>query len=166
MKTKIIFLLMIVLFSTNIFAQKQSATAFVQSFYRFHLTHEDIFNEKQVAIRRRFFTPKLQLFFKNELKREALYHKKYPENKPYFEGLDFDPQEFCQTGYRIGNTKMNRLKAVVEINFKNDCDQRNNDLTVYKIELTKIGGKWLIDNVIFDDGETLIDAFNKAMKIE
>jgi hypothetical protein len=32
--------------------------------------------------------------------------------------------------------------------------------------LVKIGGKWLIDDLIYDDGKTLTDAFNIAKKIK
>src|SRR5205809_6166534 len=103
MKTKNILLsVCLLLLASNVFAQKQNATAAVREFYRFHLAHEDIFNEREVARRLRFLTPRLQKLFNAELQRQRLYLKKYPGNKPYFEGLPFTPLEFCPSKYGIG----------------------------------------------------------------
>jgi hypothetical protein len=169
MKNKIIFLSIIfALFSVNLFAQKQNPT--VREFYRFHLAHKDIFNEREVARRFRFLTPRLQKLFNAELQRQRLYLKKYPGNKPYFEGLPFTPIEFCPSKYGIGAAQIKGQTATVGVNFVSGkfsaCDGKEETKIFYKVALRKIGGKWLIDDVVYDDGETLTDAFNEAKKIK
>ncbi len=170
MKLKTILLLIVlVLLSTNIFAQKQDAAAFVQSFYKFHLSHKDIFNEKQVSLRRKFFTPKLRQLFDSELKRQRNYLKKYPNNKPYFEGLSFTPIEFCPNDYRVGAVQTTRQTATVKVNFiygKSSCNATDGTSISYKILMSRVSKKWLINNVIYDDGSTLTNAFSEAKKIE
>ncbi len=117
---------------TETFAQKTTenvfATQAVRSFYRFHTTHDDLFNEKQVALRKKFFTPKLQHFFAAELKRQVIYSKRNPNNKPYFEGLPFQPIEFCPDGYKVGNAQINRQKAIIKVSFvyaKSSCTAKD-----------------------------------------
>ena len=137
----------------------------VREFYKFHFKHKDIFIAKEVSQRRRFLTRNLQIYFNDELKRQDRYIKKYPHNKAYFEGLGFTPLEFCSTGYSISNSKFYHPTAIVGIKFKTVCDQNDTNFIQYKLKLIKIDGKWLIDDVIEPDGETLIDAFKKAKKI-
>lgn len=159
--------------SINLSAQKQNdnvlATATVKKFYRFHTTHDDLFNAKQVALRSKFFTPKLQKLFNRELIRQKNYLKKYPDNKPYFEGLPFQPIEFCRNDYRIEKAIVNNSTASVKVDFvygKSDCKSNDGTAIFYKFTLLKIGGKWLIDTVLFDDGSDLLTAFETAQKIK
>ncbi len=170
MKIKIIFLsIILLLLSSGVYSQKQDASAAVQSFYKFHFANENIFNEKEVGLRREFFTPKLQQLFDAELKRQKIYLKKYPNNKPYFEGLSFEPIEFCKNDYSVGKTEGGGNRATVKVNFiygKSSCDASDGTKIFYKISLLQIGGKWLIDNVIYDDGNTLVEAFNEAKNIK
>ncbi|HEY0462353.1 MAG TPA: hypothetical protein VGC97_24685 [Pyrinomonadaceae bacterium] len=170
MKTKIVFLSIILLMlPANVFAQKTTPIATVREFYQFHFAHEDIFNEREVARRRRFFTPRLAQFFAAELKRQRLYLKKYPDNKPYFEGLSFQPIEFCPNNYTIGMSQTERQTATVRVNFvygKSSCKAKDGTKIFYKIALRQIGGKWLIDDVVYDNGKRLTDAFNEAKKIK
>lgn len=170
MKIKTFFLsIVLILLSTDAFAQKQDAAAFVQSFYKFHLSHKDIFNEKQVSLRRKFFTPKLRQLFDSELQRQRNYQKKYPDDKPYFEGLPFTPIEFCKKDYRVGAVQTARQTASVKVNFvysKSSCDANDGTGISYRILLSKTSGKWLINDVIYDNGSTLTKDFSKAQKIK
>jgi hypothetical protein len=171
MKTKIVFLpIVLVLLSVSAFAQRQSASEFVREFYRFHLSHENIFNEREVARRRRFFSPRLQLLFDAELRREKAYLKKNPTDKPFFgDGLPFTPIEFCRKDYRVGETQTGKRATLVNVNLvygKSSCDADDGTKLLYKIVLVKIGGKWLIDNLIYDDGTTLGQAFKEAKRIK
>lgn len=153
----------------SIFAQKQNAEAIVRAFYKFHSAHENSFNEKEIGLRRNFFTPKLQQLFAAELKRQKIYLKKHPDDKPYFEGLPFTPIEFCPKDYSVGEAEPNDGKTRVKVNFvygKSSCEANDGTKIFYKISLLQIGGKWLIDDLIFDDGESLTEAFAKAGKIK
>jgi hypothetical protein len=170
MKTKIILLsVCLLLLATNVFAQKQNATAAVREFYRFHFSHKDIFNEREVSLRRRFFTPKLRQLFDAELQRQRLYLQKYPGNKPYFEGLSFQPIELCSNDYSVEDAQDKGQTATVKVNFvygKSSCQANDGTKIFYKLSLQKIGGKWLIDGVVYDDGTTLTGAFNEAKKLK
>lgn len=171
MKIKIIILsILLILFTGNIFAQKQTtAAAAVKSFYRFHLSHQDVFDEREVSLRRRFFTPKLQRLFDAELRRQRNYSKKHPNDKPYFEGLSFQPIEFCKNDYRVGAAQTTRQNASVKVNFiygKSSCKANDGTRISYQILLSKISEKWLIDDVVYDDGTTLSKAFEQAKKIK
>ena len=99
-----------------------------------------------------------------------LYAKKHPDEKPYFEGLSFTPLEFCPSKYSVGSAPSKGRKTTVNINFVSGkisvCDGKDEIKTVYRVALLKIGGKWLIDDVIYDNGETLTDAFNETKKIK
>ena len=170
MKTRIIFLSIVVaVFSVNIFAQKQDAASAVKAFYKFHFSHENIFNRKQVELRRSFFTPRLRQLFDAELKRQKIYTKKHPTDKSYFDGFSFEPIEFCPKDYSIGTSQMNQQSATVKVNFvygKSSCSANDGTKIFYKVALQKIGEKWLIDDVIYDDESDLISAFNEAAKIK
>ncbi|MBA2736097.1 MAG: hypothetical protein H0U50_04820 [Pyrinomonadaceae bacterium] len=162
------------LFTSNeTFAQnrteKSRAVEAVKVFYRFHFSHKDAFDERGVSRRRRLFTPKLRQLFDAELKRQKIYLKKYPDNKPYFEGLPFEPIEFCPNDYRVGAAQTTRQTATAKVNFvysKSSCDASDGTKISYKILLSKITGKWLINDVIYDDGSTLTKAFSEAQKIK
>lgn len=168
------FCLIILIFCvTGTLAQKQTknvrAVEAVKKFYRFHTTHDDLFNKKQVALQSKFFTPKLRRLFDDELVRQKNYLKKHPTDKPYVEGLSFQPIEFCPKDYSIGTSQINRQTATVKINFiygKSSCSAKDGTKISYKILLQKISGKWLVDNVIYEDGSDLISAFREAKKIK
>ena len=150
-------------------AEKSRAVQAVKIFYRFHFSHENLFNKTEILRRNRFFTPKLRQLFDAELERQRIYLVKYPENKPYFEGLSFEPIEFCHNDYRVGTAQTTRQTAIVKVNFvygKPSCDASGGTEISYKILLSKIAGKWLINDVIYDDGSTLTKAFSQARKIK
>lgn len=156
-------------FSTGVHAQKQDAATAVKLFYQFHLSRENAFTEEVIATHRRFFTPKLRRLFDAELKRQKIESKKHPTDKPYFEGLSLQPIEFCPKDYRVGTAQTRGQSATVDVNFvygKSSCDANDGTPLLYKIQLSKIGGRWLIDDVIYDDGGTLTKAFDEAKKIK
>ncbi len=159
--------------SYEIFAQNQAdelrAVQTVETFYRFHFSRNSIFNEKEIALRRRFFSQRLQRLLAAELKRERIYLNKYPTNKPFFDVLPFQPIELCKKDYRVSTAQTTRRTAKVRVNFiysKSSCDANDGTQIFYKILLSKIAGKWLIDDVIYDNGSTLTEDFNKAQKIQ
>ena len=166
MKTKIFFLsIILLLVPANVFAQSRDASAAVKEFYGFHLKNQDVLNAPEISRRRRFFTPRLGRLFDAELKRQTAYSKKYPDEKPYFEGLSFTPIELCAKDYSVEKAETSGQKATVKVNFvysKSSCDANDGTKIFYTISLQKIGGKWLIDDVTYDNGETLSQAFEKA----
>lgn len=169
MKIKILFFsIILLLFASNIFGQKTTPDETVREFYKFHLAHQNILNAQEIKRRQRFFTPRLQKLFADELKRQTLYLQKHPDDKPFFEGLPFQPIEFCSKDYNVENARIEQLTATVKINFvygKSSCKASDGTKIFYEMSLQKINGKWLIDDVKYDDGKTLTDDFNEARKI-
>ena len=159
--------------SNRVFAQNRTENSrvaqVVKNFYRFHLSHDGIFNEREVSRRHRFFTPRLRQLFNAELKRAGIYNKKYPDNKPYFDVLPFQPIEFCQKDYRVGTAQTTRQTATAKVNFiysKSSCEANDGTRISYRFLLSKVAGKWLINDVIYDNGSTLGKEFGKAQKIK
>src|SRR6185369_13097122 len=124
MKSRFVFLsILIILFSANVFAQKQTAVAFVDSFYKFQRTRSGMFNTSEVNLHKRWFSAELNSLLQNELKREKEYLKQNPTDKPHFgDGLTFEPSDECyKMGkyykhlYKIGATTADGNKTIVEI---------------------------------------------------
>ena len=154
----------------NVFAQKQSAAAFVESFYKFQRTRSGTFNAAEVNAHKRWFSADLNKLLQNELKREREYLKKNPSNKPFFgDGLTFEPLDECyKMGkfykhlYKIGAPNIAGNKTIVEIKFSNPKVCGGDFVDTYKVELLKNKGVWLINDFIYSDGKSLSDELNRA----
>lgn len=165
MKTKLIFLLIIFLMlSGGMFAQTYSASDFVRSFYKFHRARSGDFNSSEVNAHRKWFSNELYELFQNELKREKEYLKQNPTNKPFFgDGFSFTPYEECyQNGkeiknvLKIGSVAANADKTLVEVNFYYPKVCGGEMTASYQVELIKNKGVWVINDLIYSDGSTLI----------
>jgi hypothetical protein len=171
MKTKIVFLSVILLvLSANVFAQKQSAPAQVESFYKFHRARSGAFNASEVNAHKKWFTAQLNRLFQNELKREKEYLKKNPTDKPFFgDGFQLLPYEECSSGgklvkniLKIGTATIRKSIAVVEVKIYQP-KQCGGELTdTYKIELNQTKGVWLINDWIYSDGKRLTEDLKRA----
>ena len=165
MKIKIIFVsIILALISTSIFAQKQDATAAVQSFYKFHLSRSGIFNAGEVKARRKWFTDDLNKLFQTELQREKEYLKANPTDKPRFgDGFPFQPLDECNSAatiknaYQVGAATIKGERATVEVKFYNPKECGGDLIDVYKVELVKSKGGWLIDDWLYSDANTLTE---------
>ena len=166
MKKKIVFLLIILLcLSASIFAQKQSAAKFVESFYEFHRARSGVFSAAEVDVRKRWFTAELNLLFQNELQREAEFLRQNPTDKPYFgDGFPFVPLEECTSGgkgiksvLKIGKTSANGNRTLVEVKFYQPKACEGSFIHAYKIELAKNENGWLINDLIYPDDKTMAD---------
>lgn len=166
MKSKIIFLsIILVLFSANVFAQKQNASAVVGAFYKFHLARSGIFKSSEVNLYKKWFSVDLNKLFQNELKREKEYLKQNPTDKPHFgDGFPFQPYEECEKSgksykniYKIGTETIRKSIAVVEVKFYNPKVCGGELIETYKVELTNSKGVWLINDWIYSDGKRLTE---------
>ena len=101
----------------------------------------------------------------NQLSQDKAYLKTNPTDKPYFgDGLTFRPlDEPCMVGERsykrvqsVGRTEIDKMRATVEVSFAypKSCTE-NFQPIVYRVELRKAGGKWLIDDWVYDGGASL-----------
>ena len=171
MNSKPLFLIIIlVLFSANGFAQKQTASEFVESFYKFHRARSESFNAEELEVLKKWFTTKLYELFLYELKREAEFLKVNPTDKPYFgDGFPFAPMEECHIKgvevkniLKIGKTTGKGNKRLVEVKFyyPKACD--GGFIHAYQVELAKNKGGWLINDLIYlDSNERLTDVLKR-----
>ncbi len=178
MKTKILFLSIILLFlSTNIFAQKLSASEFVESFYEFHRARSGIFSAEEVDLHKKWFTAELYELFQYELKREKEFLERTPTDKPYLaekphfgDGFPFAPMEECyvegkeiKNNLKIGKTTIKGDKTIVEVKFYYPKVCGGSFIHAYQIELAKNNGDWLINDLIYlDSNERLTDDLKRA----
>ncbi len=171
MKTKIIVLSIILLLPlTNVFAQKQSVSAQVDSFYKFYRARSDAFNSGDVNLYKKWFSAGLTKLFQNELKREREFLKKNPTDKPHFgDGFPFIPPDECykmgkfyKHNYRLGSETIRKGIAVVEVKFYNQKVCGGDFIETYKVELIKSKGGWLINDFIYADGKRLSEDLKRA----
>ena len=166
MKTKAVFLSIIVLaFAANVIAQKQRATAFVESFYKFHRSRSTVFDVKELNFRKKWFTSELNRLFQNELKREKEYLKANPTDKPFFgDGFPFTPYEECYKNkkeiknvLKVGNAVAVKNRTIVNVKFyyPKVCSGKLN--AEYKVEIVKKKGRWQINDFIYSDGSRLTE---------
>lgn len=164
MKTKIFFLsIILLLLSSSIFAQKQSAAAFVESFYEFHRARSGGFNAEELDAHKKWFAAELYKLFQNELKREAEYLKENPTDKPYFgDGLPFTALEECyvegkevKNVLKIGKISSKENKTLVEVKFYQPKACEGYFIHAYQIELVKNEKSWLINDLIYLNDETM-----------
>jgi len=134
------------------------------AFYKFDRSHSQIFNRQNIDSRKQYFSAKLYRLFLNEVKREAVYLKKNPGDKPYFgDGLPFQPvREKCEDGpngrYRslaIKQEFQKASRAVVTATFAYPSPCRQNEPVVYTIGMIRTGGKWVIDDINYGEDTTL-----------
>jgi hypothetical protein len=167
-KIKILGLLVIVLILSNaVFAQKQNPTEIVKSFYKFHLGRTVLFSLHEVKLRKRWFTNELFQLLLVELKREDEFIRKNPNDKPHFgDGFPFQPFEECVIGekiirnlYEVKEISSDANKATVEVSFfvPKECEEQTEEnlLAIYKIELIKTKNTWLLNDWVYSDGSRL-----------
>ena len=145
------------------FSQLQtSATpeAVVQSFYRFHFSHNMDFSRQNVQRRRQWLSPQLLGLLINEFHREDEYARAHPKESfvPYMEGDPFTNSQEYPSSFRVGKTVVSDEKANVSVLLlwkgrgKEGGDKRNLD-----IQLVREGGKWVINNILNkDNGDDLV----------
>lgn len=164
MKTRILLIFGIfALFSVSMAAQSNNPAAVVQAFYKFHRSHSEVFNSKELNIRKKWFSDELNKLFQYELKREDEFSKKYPDEKPFLgDGFPFEPVNDCSEAgqiyknlYKISPATMVKNKSLVVIKFYAPKGCGGDLLATYKIELVKNRGKWLINDWRYDDERTL-----------
>ena len=155
----------VAVFAAGAVAQTSRPLAVVKSFYAYDGAHSQIFSRQAIEARRPWFSKELYDLFIYELKRESVYLKKNPTEKPYFgDGLPFRPiDETCKVGrqnlhksisFRIqrpetANSPPSRLflrfLLLVRIRIRRS----------YKINLVNERAGWLIDDVVYEDSHGL-----------
>ena len=144
-------------------SQSSSPAPTVKDFYKFSDAHSDLFNRRHIELRKRWYTPRLYRIFREELQRQTDMLKSHPTDKPFFgDGLDFRPRdEKCQANGRtygfaqmIGEQFIRHNVATVEVRWAYPLVCHDGPVR-YRLVLRKVGGRWLIDDLIYDDGSSL-----------
>ena len=153
----------------SVFAQTNTPLEAVNSFYRYDRSHSQDFSRANIEARRPWFSSELLSLFQKEFKREEAYFKKHPTDKPYFEGLPFQPiDETCKVGRRRlhkalsvlhGTENAKTATILAQFAFPKPCKQPDN--TVYTIALVKAKSGWLIDDVLYEDNRSLKADLNR-----
>ena len=171
MKRLFLLLAFVIIAAHAVPAQGLGPAETVRAFYKLSNARSSIFNRRHIEVRKSWYTPDLQKAFLAQLLEDEEYLKANPTDKPHFgDGLTFRPlDEPCDVGERsykriqsIGRTEINRLRAEVEVKFAypQACTLKLAPI-VYRVNLQKIGGKWLIADWTYDDGSTLVGDIKK-----
>ncbi len=161
----------IALLSITAIAQQARPRAAVQSFYRFDGSNSQVFNRKNIDARRGWFENSLYELLIKELDREREFLKANKGDKPHFgDGLPFRPlQESCKAagqtyGYTSAVGEANEVgeTATVPVTFSypKDC---NLPPTVYNVKLIAVKTTWLIVDVEYPSGESLVADLKRAI---
>lgn len=145
-------------------AQQNSPGNATKSFYAFDRSHSQVFNRRNIDARKGWFSAALYKLFLYELRREAAYLKKNPNDKPYFgDGLPFQPiDETCKVGGRDTHRSVSvhqefqqksRGAATATFSFPKGCT--DGDKVVYTIGLVLEHGRWVIDDVNYGEDTSL-----------
>jgi hypothetical protein len=166
-KSKMLFApIVFAFFALNAFAQTKTPLAAVNAFYKYDRSHSQVFSRRNIDARKAWFSPELYSLFQNELKREAAYLKKNPNEKPYFgDGLPFQPiDETCKAGGKNLHKSLTAkpafqkgIRAAVTATFAFPKPCKDQDATTYTIGLIKGKAGWLIDDVNYGENRTLKD---------
>jgi hypothetical protein len=151
------------------FGQTTGPKAAVIAFYKFDATHSQDFNRANIDARKRWLAADLYRRLINELAREKDYLKKNPGNKPYFEGLSFQPlDETCEVGGRryrrtisYGTVTIKGEVGNVDVYFKYPKGCNLPDI-LYAVNMSKERGRWVIDDIRYiADNTSLVEDLDR-----
>jgi len=130
------------------------------SFYRFHFSHDHNFLKHNVLRRRSWLTPTLFQLLMNEFRRDEEYAKAHPNYSyvPYMEGDPFTDSSEFPTSFRIGHPVVAGTHSTVKVVMLWSArSSRGRDQKNLEIQLSKVRGKWLIDDIVNkDDNDDLV----------
>ena len=162
--------LLITIFSASSFAQNATPVEAVGSFYAFHRKRDRTFSRAGVEAHKQWFSEGLYRLFLYELERERAFLKKNPTDKPYFaDDMPFEPiDETCSAGSRQLHKQLtvkpdaeDKSIATVRAIFAFPSPCKEPDTTIYMIEVVRVPTGWVIDNIVYEDGSTLVAALKR-----
>jgi hypothetical protein len=140
-------------------------TQVVRSFYRYHFSHDHNFLKRNISRRRQWLSPVLFRLLMNEFRRDEEYASAHPGYSyvPYMEGDPFTDSSEFPTSFRIGHVKTTGSKSIVNVVLLWSArSSRGRDQKNLEIRLSKVRGKWLVDNIVnHDDRDDLVVTLNR-----
>lgn len=164
-------LALIVAASAVVFAQTAGPKAAVAAFYKYDAAHPQVFNRKNIDVRKRWLRDELYKLFLKELDREKEYLAKNPTDKPHFgDGLPFRPlDEMCELSGKnyarsisYGRVTVKGDLSNVDVYFKYPRGCNIPDV-LYSVNMSKQRGRWVIDDIryIANNGSLVADLDRK-----
>ena len=163
-------ILLVLSLPSNVVSQTHTPEADLAAFIKFSRSMRQDFNSRGVEARKHWFSAPLYKLFLNELKRQDEYLKKNPSDMPYFgDGVPFQPiDETCEAGkrsyryrYTVGKGLVAGEAATVPVTFAYPAVCKIPPI-VYKFKVIKSKTGWLVDDVDYGDGKTLVADLNRA----
>jgi hypothetical protein len=162
----VILVIIVAIASLAAVAQNTSPDATVRAFYAYSNARSSTFNRRHIEQRKKWYTPALYAALLAQLAEDEAHLKAHPTDKPFFgDGLDFRPlDEPCLVGDRsykrvqsIYQSQMTPSRADVEVKFAypSACTTGGEPI-IYKVNLRKVSGTWLINDWTYDNGATLV----------
>lgn len=172
LKITLIFSFILLVFVSNFtFAQTEAeAKSTVEKFYKYYQTRSGVISTHELNLLKPWLTPELIKLFQNEIKREAEFTKKFPDEKPHFgDGFPFNPYEECVSDdnkiflnkFDVGDLKTDANKAMVKVSFIEPKECGGKLIDTYQIELIKKKNRWLINDWIYDNENKLSDELKR-----
>lgn len=164
MKFKISLILLFLVLPLNILANDDAddAKQVVNSFYKYDSSHKQDFSKREIDSRKSWLSPRLYRLLIAEWKKELSFRKPNSDTKPYFDSLPFQPfDEGCENLYKMGNASVKNGKATVEVEFYTGKKCGSKLVANYTFELIKFKGKWLINDLIWEDEESLSETLQR-----
>ncbi len=158
MKIKFFPILIMFFLPLNILANDDAddAKQAVNSFYKYDFSHKQDFRKGEIDRRKGWLSAALYRLLIAEWKKELSFRKPNSDTKPYFDSLPFQPiDEGCKNQYKTGNASVKNGKATAEVEFYTGKKCGNKLVANYTFELIKFKGKWLINDLIYEDEESL-----------
>ncbi len=158
-------------FAGHCLAQNGTPVAAAKAFYAYDRAHNSAFTRAAVDARKKWFSTALYNLFLNELKRQNEFLRKHPGEKPYFgEGMPFQPyDELCKAGKTQIHKKLTIRPdsqdtdvATVFAVFAFPPPCKTPDTTTYTIKLVRSAAGWVIDDVVYEEGQSLVQDLNRA----
>jgi hypothetical protein len=146
---------------------RPSAASVTRSFYqqRFRRVDRMFFDRRNVRRERRWFTPRLYKLMLYELRRADANETDENGNpmKPHISGDVFTGSESPPQVFRIGRSvqKTNWATVVVDCYWNDNVVGKARKQVI--VRLVPSGNTWLIDNVIYEDGQDLITDFSRPV---
>ena len=158
-----LFLLLQPLAKAGVRGYQPGAASAVNSFYRFHLSHNKNFTARNIQLRRRFLTPELYQLLLTEIKRQAAYSKAHPDEVPDYDGDPFTDSQEYPDSFRVGKQVTNGERARVTVALLWSAQtSRGRDKRDIVVEAVQGPSGWLIDDIINSEGSSLRDEFKKT----
>ena len=155
--------------SSSVISQTHTPETDLAAFIKFSRSMRQDFNSRGVESRKQWFSAPLYKLFLNELKRQDEYLKKNPTDMPYFgDGVPFQPiDETCEAGkrsyrysYTVGKDVVSGDSATVPATFAYPAACKIPPI-VYKFKMVRSKAGWLVDDVDYGDGKTLVADLNR-----